>query len=309
MVVRDKRPTEKMVADAWFTNDDFGGVAWRVDGLVHWQKGIENVETMQQLIAELPMPFVAHFRIASSGPVVPELTHPMPIDEQVPLFLKGTTGGSVLFHNGTWHKWQDYSLDMTVHLRAENGGKIKIPKGPWNDTRTMAWAAAHYGPEVLNFIGEKCVVFGPTELEVFRKDWDLVNGVLCSNKHFDRSWHQTTGNGYNVNYPSSMCKMGSCTAKANLDKDGRCPKHSLIIPEVKMLLPGDDTLPVIDVKMADEDGKIPDVAQPGGAGAVDPFVQLQALRQLRCRHKLTRQEFDKRKKPFEEMIRTMTVVH
>lgn len=309
MVIKDQRPTEKMVEDAWFTNDDFGGVAWREGGLVHWKKGIEDVEEMKALIAVLPTPFIAHFRIASSGAVIPELTHPMPIDEEVPLFLSGTTGGSVLFHNGTWGKWQDYSMDMTIHLRTAEGGKIKIPKGPWNDTRTMAWAAAHYGPEVLNFIGEKCVVFGPEDLQVFRKDWDMVNGVLCSNKHFDRSWHQTTGQGFyqGQQYSQTMCKFGSCTAKAGLDKDGRCVKHPLVAT-VKALPPASEELPVIDVqRLPNEEGHTQvDNQQPGGAGAVGPFAQLQALRELRCRHKITRAEFDRMKAPLEQLIKQTT---
>lgn len=303
MVCKDdeKRPTEKMIEDAWFVNDDFGGVAWREDGLVHWKKGIEDVETMKQLIAGLPVPFVAHFRIASSGPIVPELTHPIPVDEEVPLYLHGKTGGAVLFHNGTWGKWQDYSMEMTIHLRAEGGGKIKVPKGPWNDTRTMAWAAAHYGHEVLHFIGEKCVIFSPTELEVYRKDWDIVNGVLCSNKHFDRTWQQTSYGGNSST--SRYCKFGSCTATAGLDKDYRCPKHPLV--PVKALPPASEELPVIDVqRLPDEEGHIPE--QPGGAGAVDPFAQLVALRQLRCRHKITRAEFDRRKAPLEQLIKQQT---
>lgn len=325
-IVRDpaKRPSEKMIEQMWETNDDGGGAAWREKCAdetgkkvlqVRWNKGIESVEEMKELARTLPIPYILHFRIASCGGVRQELTHPFPIDEKVPEFLQGRTGGFVLFHNGHWGKWQDYSMDMTIHLRA------KVPAGAWSDSRAMAWAAANYGNDVLNFIGEKCVIFSPTELEVFRKDWELVDGVLCSNKHFEiRQWNQT-GHAYS----QRMCKFGNCTRK-DLNTLGLCPVHEakplVVIPapnprvidttatvtplrtNEEGVLPDDsadeDTLPLIP-------GAVPPVSQPGGAGAVDPFVQLQALRELRCRHKINRREFDDRKRVLEAQIKKMGV--
>lgn len=310
-IVRDttKRPTEKMIEQMWETNDDGAGAAWREKCpdetgkkvlQVRWNKGIEDVEEMKKLARELPTPYILHFRIASCGGIKQELTHPFPIDEKVPEYLQGRTGGFVLFHNGHWGKWQDYSMDMTIHLKA------KVPTGAWSDSRAMAWAAANYGNDVLNFIGEKCVIFSPTELEIFRKDWDLVDGVLCSNKHFEVRGHwQGT-----VNYSQRMCKFGNCTRR-DLLVSGFCPVHEpkTVVVETKAettitplqvneqgVLPddSDDTLPVINA-----------VAQPGGADAVDPFVQLQALRELRCRHKINRKQYDDKKRILEAQIKRM----
>ncbi len=292
-VVQGKRPTDEMVEKAWKKNDDGGGIAWRekvktnagkTELLVRWDKGIEDVEEMKRYCREAPLPFIAHFRIASCGGVKQELTHPFPIDENVPEMLKGQTGGYVLFHNGHWAKWGDYSMDMTIHLNK------KTPKGAWSDSRAMAWAAGNYGNEVLNFIGEKCVIFSPTDLELFRKDWDMVDGVLCSNKYFVET-HYYQGQ----TYPQTMCAFGSCTSKELVN--GFCKLHR---PKVSVI-----TLPAETDEADVDDDTLPVITQPGtgGSSTVDPFAQLQALRTLRCRHKITREEFERRKAPLELMIR------
>jgi hypothetical protein len=297
-VAKDTRPTDEMVEKAWKKNDDGFGIAWRErvkgrDGKttlqVRWDKGIEDVELAKKYCREKPLPFIAHFRIASCGGIRPELTHPFAVDETVPELLNGQTGGYVLFHNGHWAKWGDYSMDMTIHL------KTKVPKGAWSDSRAMAWAAAHYGNEVLNFIGEKCVVFSPTDLEVFRKDWEMIDGVLCSNNYF-----QTGTQGYYGNYRQrTMCKFGTCTREDITD--GFCPVH--VPKKAPLVVVG--TLPE-----EFEDADLPVVRTgelgTGGSSTVDPFAFLD---RMLAEKRLSKNRYKKmRKKLAQDMLKQIPPV-
>src|SRR3990167_4580457 len=119
-------------------NDHGGGVAWREGGLVHWKKGLDEAE-MQEFVAALPLPFVAHFRIASCGAKSKELCHPFPVSKDASLALEGTTKGYVLFHNGHWAEWKPFTKETALKMGRP------LPTGQWSDTRAMAWAAHNYG--------------------------------------------------------------------------------------------------------------------------------------------------------------------
>jgi hypothetical protein len=151
LIAKDKHPTDKMVEQAWKRNDDGGGLAWREknkagDTIVRWHKGIESVEEMYDIMMKLPFPYVAHFRIASSGGIRPEFTHPYPVEPNVSVSLKGTTNGYVLFHNGDWKGWDDYMLKTAAGFGA------RIPRGKFNDTRAMAWLTHVVGDGFLEVL-------------------------------------------------------------------------------------------------------------------------------------------------------------
>lgn len=147
-----------------------------------WKKGL-TLDEVQELIARVPMPFIAHFRVPSCGGPSEFLTHPFPIQKDVPLDIEGSTKGSVLFHNGHWNSWKQTMLDASVR------GSNKLPVGKWSDSRAMAWMAANYGIGMLEFIDEKCVVFGPKELELFgQHGWAKIRqegGIWVSNKGWE----------------------------------------------------------------------------------------------------------------------------
>lgn len=291
-IVRDKRPTDKMIEDMADTNGDGMGFAYRKGGLVHWEKGLEDVAYVQEMAKKLPLPYILHFRIASIGKICSELTHPFPVEKDAPLWEKGTTGGAVLFHNGSWSRWQDLSLEMAIHHPG-----CDVPDGEWSDTRAMAWVTAWKGKNALKLIGEKCVLFSPTEIDIYRKDWENVNGVFCSNKHFEYGHRSRYSNGQWV---STMCKFMHCTEKANLDKDGRCPQHPMIPPQMQQVL--DRATAMSAANAANEEGKLPVLdALPGGAASVDPFAQaftekIAPVKALRERGKLSRREYRAAKK-------------
>lgn len=192
MVCADKRPTPSLVDQAWNKNDHGGGVAWREKNdkdelIVKWEKGLSK-EQMHEFCAKLPFPFIAHFRIASVGGRQEDLCHPFEIGPKASAKLSGITSRGVLFHNGTWGQWRSVAMDLAI-----NRG-IKVPPGPWNDTRTMAWVTAHLGDGILEFINERSVLFGPKLLSIFGEGWEDVEGIPCSNKLFLNTFRSGQGN-------------------------------------------------------------------------------------------------------------------
>lgn len=223
------RPSEDMVEQMWQKNPDGGGIAYRegrgAERHVVWEKGLMGKETgllrMKELIKTVPTPYVAHFRIASRGGVRSELTHPFPVEKDTSLALTGTTRGEVLFHNGDWKEWEDWSRSAAVQ------SNTRIPTGKWSDTRGMAWLCSIYGLGFMEFLsGQKGVAFGPKTLEVFGNGWKIIDNVYCSNDFFLPAV-TTTFTPNQSTYAAGYCSYSNCTKRDNLDADHRCTGHPL----------------------------------------------------------------------------------
>lgn len=216
-----KRPNDTMIERAWDKNDDGGGFAYRDKGEVVWEKGIEDVEYMKKMAAELPVPYVLHFRIASmnGGGIRPQLTHPFPIDTKTSLALKGRTNGYVLFHNGDWKGWDDAARYAAITRGAT------IPAGKWSDSRAMAWLCAIYGHGFMELLPtQKGVAFGPKDIDVFTgPGFVKVNDIWCSNDYFVSYSNPTKASTNAIEI--KMCSWGNCTEKEGIDKDSRCRQH------------------------------------------------------------------------------------
>lgn len=185
LVCDTTRPSPDMVMKAWKQNDHGGGIAWRQGGYVHWEKNLTEAQ-MQKACAEMPFPFVAHFRIASQGGRGKSLCHPFEVGKAANSALSGKTKGTVLFHNGTWTGWRTSMLDACIRAN------VKVPTGEWSDTRAMALMASIYGDGILEFINEKVVLFGPKEYQYFGDGWEEVDDIVASNKIFLTRFHGTT---------------------------------------------------------------------------------------------------------------------
>lgn len=234
-VVSDERPSPLMVSQAWQRNDHGGGVAWREGGEVHWKKDLKLID-MQDLCAELPLPYVAHFRIASQGGIRGDLCHPFEVTHNPSTATKGRTKESVLFHNGDWNQWRSYMLNAAVH------SGYPLPKGRWSDSRAMAWLGAVYGPGFFELVGEKLVLFGPDTLDVFGFGWKDVNKVLCSNDFFvpvPVYQGQHVNNNYSQYWGTKICKFGRCT-KPRMDDSDYCEDHppKLVNTKGETITPG-----------------------------------------------------------------------
>lgn len=226
----DKRPTEEQIRQMWVRNPEGGGIAWRdtVDGVtvVRWKKGLKLPE-MQKLGAELPLPYVLHFRIASIGGPLPELTHPFIATPEWDDFiqsleLEGMTTNPVIFHNGHWNGWHD---KMMVGCGVKDE---EFPRGPWSDSRAMAFLYRYYGQGFLDTLDQRTVTFGPDFIEFgIGPGWHQEDSLWFSNN----SWksHISTlnfGTDRGRHYTRHvMCQWRNCASTVDLDADGRCRKH------------------------------------------------------------------------------------
>lgn len=231
-----RRPTEEELEKMAITNPDGAGIAYRVgEGSklrVKWEKGL-TLEQMQVLCAEVPMPFVGHFRIASCGPKTAEVTHPFPVEREMRSDLSGSTPGFVLFHNGHWGPWRDKGIDNAIKM------KVKVPDGKWTDTRVMAWLAHLLGPNVLELIDEKVILFGTHKIEVYHPDgWTRINDLLVSNRLWEHRYvsrrnkeavddfNSMEGGGfYGHQGVPNVCKTGNCKNAAVGLNGWYCEEH------------------------------------------------------------------------------------
>lgn len=145
-------------------NKDGCGVAWRQNGKVVWQKGLE-LKDLFKFIDRLPLPYIVHFRIATVGEICRELTHPFPIDPASTVSPAGTTDGSVLFHNGTI---TNYEIELFKLLR-EGSIFIDHVQSKLSDSRAAAMISAVHGLKALDRVygNQKFCVFSPTEITLY----------------------------------------------------------------------------------------------------------------------------------------------
>lgn len=160
-------------------NPHGGGIAWCKDGVVMFRKGMtwQEIDAVQDA---LPRPFLLHFRIATRGAKIPELTHPFPLGMQA--FTEDLTGVAekgVLIHNGTWGDFDKY---------VPNG----IDKNAVSDTQVAAYVAG-IDEDVLNEVKWSNAIMTPKKL-IYRGQWYQENGNYYSNTHWKREleWESYT---------------------------------------------------------------------------------------------------------------------
>lgn len=177
-----KRVSKKILEEAARSNRDGGGLAWLSDNKIHFRKGIDFEEVDKILDAEAKdCPWVCHFRIATIGAAIPELTHPFSIDEIASTESAGEAK-SVLFQNGTFHTWKEYLLQAV----ASSG--VPLPGAKWSDSRALAFCCGVYGKHFLSLIDNhsRFLVFDATEPPERRMqlwgEWHTVDGFQFSTR-------------------------------------------------------------------------------------------------------------------------------
>lgn len=197
------RPTDEQIHQMYEANKFGGGAAWRdlsTEGqrVVKWKKGLLEDE-MLELNRTLPMPYVLHFRVPSPNTSTSFLAcHPFQIDADASTGFEGETTGFVLFHNGHWTDWKHKMQQIAL------SGFVKVPSGPWSDSRSLAWAAYHLGTGFLDLADEKICVLGPNadDVEIFGGWFEvdqgkaLEDGTPQSFLVTNRTWEPTV-----VTYP------------------------------------------------------------------------------------------------------------
>jgi hypothetical protein len=191
-----KWPSKDEILAGADANPHGGGIAWINDETkkVEWIKGLRDGKDALDVIASgvvKQFPAVIHYRIKTVGEAIPELTHPFPLTPAVPLTLKGNAP-AVLFHNGNWNGWRDFLVPALA------AGGAAWPKGPWSDTRALAWFLARGGSEALDMLYEGANGLKPDRVLVmdgkegcalsaltYRGTWHEKDGFRASNDHYD----------------------------------------------------------------------------------------------------------------------------
>ena len=137
----DSRPTLQELKDGAHRNDDGAGYAYIDNGRVAFAKNKQGYDlaSLHKFINETEGPMLIHFRWTSSGQTTATLSHPFPVTTD-PLLLNATEGKAdqVFMHNGTIDErlWQPTLLQTDLKT---------LPKGPWSDSRALAYMLAYYG--------------------------------------------------------------------------------------------------------------------------------------------------------------------
>lgn len=187
LVCEKQKPNFKTIKACYNSNKDGMGIAFLRKGQVHWAKGIEKPEDINNLVELVKPPFVLHFRISTVGGNSKLLTHPFPIMNSAKLALWGRTKSGVLFHNGHWSDWEERLFDIVMR-------GYKLPKGEWSDSRAIAWLTAKFGEQMLSLIpAQKIAILSPSGVKTYGVGWIKKDGILYSNLN-----HEYTYVGYNT---------------------------------------------------------------------------------------------------------------
>lgn len=184
---KGKRIPDQILVDANRTNSNGAGVAWfdparNAEKKIQFRKGL-SLRELQTILEDdvRGAAHVVHFRIATIGGPLPELTHPFTVDEEASIALSGEAK-AVLFHNGTYSQWKDSLL-----LAAASSG-IPLPESPWSDTRAVAFMCNVYGKHMLSILdtSSRYLVFDGAEAEARRillwGDWHDQDEFKFSNR-------------------------------------------------------------------------------------------------------------------------------
>ena len=182
-ICNDRKLTEEELKSCWDNNDDGAGMAW-FDGKHHViDKGYMNFDELRLRYETIDIfPHVIHFRIATAGGKIPELTHPFICSRMSPTAIEWKGKDPVLFHNGIVSNW--YGMADILG--------IKVPDHNWSDTRILASILTESELDFLEQEGGKYAVLVGKEIMTYGK-FTEVNGVQFSNSTYDGSWNVWAG--------------------------------------------------------------------------------------------------------------------
>ncbi len=186
-IAESRKLTKEEVKNCFTANSDGAGIAWSDGGKNHFKKGIMDLKKFQTLYDSFDiLPHVVHFRIATSGGVSRELTHPFVVSLDSPLYVAGAIESPLLFHNGIVPDWKETFLHWTPDILRELRRLKKmtqLPAGPWSDTRATSIMMAYAGEAILSLLGGKYAVLNDCIVRTYGA-FESVNGVHFSNSGY-----------------------------------------------------------------------------------------------------------------------------
>lgn len=159
-------------------NPHGAGVAWQDGNAIRFHRGLTAAEIFEmQESGQMTYPYLLHFRWATHGAKVPELTHPFPTGVRALLGELAGTAPEVLIHNGTWHGW--YTVG-----RSRMPPELRSLVHHVSDTAVAAFLAA-YNSDILDEVhwATAHAMIGPDGLMhvVTRGTWSDHEGNWYSN--------------------------------------------------------------------------------------------------------------------------------
>lgn len=195
-IAKTRKLTKSEIEACFENNPDGAGFAYITpDKKVHVEKGFMTIGAFEEAYANCNvLPHVLHMRIATSGEVSPELTHPYRIEEDSKLVLYDEGETAVLFHNGVIFDWKNLLLNLITTKQ------IKMPKGQINDTRLAAIMTSIHDEEILRILSGKFVVVRSSGISMWGQ-FDEVDGVAFSNSGHKKTaiYNYTKKGGYAKN--------------------------------------------------------------------------------------------------------------
>lgn len=191
--------TLEQLKNAENMNPDGNGYATLVNGKVVFEKGISTDDIWTKIRnGEIVAPCIIHCRITSVGKTIPELCHPMVVNEDSKNYMNGTLKDSetALFHNGTFSEYKDLVLQTAM------GAGRHLPSGEMSDTRGIAFVLQTLGTEALEYIDtgfNKFATLNATQGLMKFGQWVKVNGIESSNNYYQNAtqkWGNFPKNSY-----------------------------------------------------------------------------------------------------------------
>lgn len=173
LVVEKKSPSWDILEKCNAKNDDGCSVSWLNDnGNAEYKKGLKLKE-LWEIIPNIPLPYVLHFRLASIGIAIdPLLTHPFEVSEDSPLRLQGEAK-KLLIHNGTIKEYEWLLAGAGIDL---NKSELM------SDTRAIAKVISKDNEKLLwKLPGNFVIVDSIRDRVRMVGNWIIEDGIHYSN--------------------------------------------------------------------------------------------------------------------------------
>jgi glucosamine 6-phosphate synthetase-like amidotransferase/phosphosugar isomerase protein len=111
---QNKKLNKEDIKKIWNSNPDGAGIIYYKNGQLRFKKGIMNLKKFLEIYEKIELPHIVHFRLASIGKIVPELTHPFPVFENNKLEGKSRLLFAHNGHIGNYEILYHYLKEMGV---------------------------------------------------------------------------------------------------------------------------------------------------------------------------------------------------
>jgi hypothetical protein len=184
IITGDNLPTLNHLQQMHNANSDGAGVGWiNSKGRAQWLKGLKP-EQVDKVLQKVPRPCLVHFRFATVGGAIPELTHPFPVTEDMATSVQGSAD-EILIHNGHWSDWDEYYKTYVQEVGND------LPGGVWSDTRFAAFLMAKFPEErdaIAAEVGGRVAILSARDGISYYGDWvEDQPGLWYSNMYWKAS--------------------------------------------------------------------------------------------------------------------------